>query len=184
MVPKNFDLIYSKDQIADKVRTLGREISVWANDVWERSHSDVLAVPVLRGGIFFYADLVKEITTSIEIAPVRTWAYSRKENATSFSEISVRLDDVAAEGRSVVLIDDICDSGRTLAALEKAFKEAGALEVRSAVLIRRIIEEQEYNPEWVGFAHEGPEWFGGYGMKDRNRWGNLPQIYIVRQIGE
>ncbi|MCB0332119.1 MAG: hypothetical protein KDD55_01400 [Bdellovibrionales bacterium] len=180
-LPHSFKLEYSHTHIKEQVAHLGKEISVWANQVWEDSHTDLLTIPVLRGGIFFFADLVREITSSVEIAPAQTWAYELEQNAVMRSEIKVRIDDVPAKGRSILLIDDICDSGKTLAALSESMREAGAVEVKSAVLIRRSIEDQAFTPDWVGFEYVGPEWFVGYGMEDSGRWRNLPDIYIIQQ---
>lgn len=181
MIPANFKLLYSEQQIAESVARMGADISVWADEVWRRSHTDIITIPVLRGGIFFFADLVRKINHSVEIAPVRTWAYTNTENGVQRPEVKVSLDDVPAQGRSVLLIDDICDSGRTLAVLKQALLDAGALEVRSAVLIKRVLDQKTFEPDWVGFSYTGHEWFVGYGMEDCERWRNLPSSYIIQQ---
>jgi len=181
MVPRNFELLYSKEQIAERVRVLGEEISIWADDIWKRSHSDVLAVPILRGGIIFFADLVRKITPSVEVAPAQAWAYDNSERLEMLKEINFRLDDIPAKGRSVLLIDDVCETGRTLSALKDAFMEGGATEVKAAVLVRRKFKEQSFKPDWTAFEYPGREWFVGYGLEDLHRWRNLPELYIIRQ---
>ncbi|MCB0353636.1 MAG: hypothetical protein KDD64_08935 [Bdellovibrionales bacterium] len=183
-IPKSFHLQYSRRQIQDRVEKLGREISLWSSEVWEHSHSDILTIPVLRGGIFFFADLVREISGSVEIFPAQTWAYEPGVNQVMRSDVKVRIDDIPAKGRAILLIDDICDSGKTLQALSEALRQSGALEVRSAVLIRRAVHEQAYDPEWVGFEYVGPEWFVGYGMEDSGRWRNLADIFVIQQNEE
>jgi hypoxanthine phosphoribosyltransferase len=179
-IPPNFKMLYTASQIEQQVQRLGRQISVWAKKVWEQNQSDLVAIPVLRGGIFFFADLVRHIDHSVEIAPVRTWAYQNDQNVKR-DEFRVNMEGVIAKGRSVLLVDDICDSGRTLKMLRESFIGAGALEVKSAALIRRVLKEPTFSPEWVGFDYDGPEWFVGYGMEDRNRWRNLADIYIIDQ---
>jgi hypoxanthine phosphoribosyltransferase len=181
MIPSNFKLQYSEQDIGSAVSRMGDEISNWAEVVWKESHTDLIAIPVLRGGIFFFADLVRKIRHSVEISPVQTWAYSSTENAVQRSEIRVSIDQVPSRGRSILLIDDICDSGRTLAALKEALLNAGAHDVRAAVLIRRVMEEQCFSPDWSGFEYRGHEWFVGYGMEDCGRWRNLPATYIIAQ---
>ena len=180
-IPKNFQVIYSTTDIAKAVTRLGAEISTWAEKVWDDSHTDIVAVPVLRGGIFFFADLVRSVKCSLEIAPAKAWGYVNTVNAQMLEEVRVDISTVPANGRRVLLIDDICDSGRTMEALRKDFLSAGALEVRSAVLIRRKVAGNEFNPDWVGFHYDGPEWFVGYGMEDSERWRNLPAVYIIKQ---
>ncbi|RME59244.1 MAG: phosphoribosyltransferase [Candidatus Dadabacteria bacterium] len=181
MIPANFKLIYSAQQIKEKVEELGQKISLWAEEIWKDSHSDLLAVPVLRGGIFFFSDLVRKISYSVEIAPVRCWSYRSDVNAEQLSEINVNLEDLPAAGRSILLVDDICDSGQTLETLTSLLKGKGAREVRSAVLIKRECEESRFNPDYVGFYYKGSEWFVGYGMEDCNRWRNLADIYVIQQ---
>ncbi|MCB0339143.1 MAG: hypothetical protein KDD53_06045 [Bdellovibrionales bacterium] len=181
MVPGHFQITFTEADIARQIKRVGSEISVWAKKIWDDSHTDVVAVPVLRGGIFFFSDLVRSVTTSVEIAPVKTWGYVEGENEQKLAKVKVESSMVPAKGRRILLIDDICDSGRTLEALSEHFIEAGALEVRSCVLIKRVIEEETFNPTWVCFEYNGPEWFVGYGMEDSGRWRNLPAVYTIRQ---
>lgn len=181
MIPQNFKLQFTREEIDAAVRRMGSEITVWARRTWEESHTDLIAVPVLRGGIFFFADVVRQIDASVEIAPVRTWVYESTENNVKRSEPRIDMQGVHVRGRSVLLVDDICDSGKTLKLLTETFKAAGALEVKSAVLVKRVLGEETFNPDWAGFSYEGPEWFVGYGMEDCNRWRNLPSIYLIQQ---
>lgn len=180
MIPSHFHLQYSRLEIEEQVARLGRQVVPWVKQTREESHTDILTIPVLRGGIFFFADLVRQIDGSVEIAPIRTWAYEAEQNQVEPRDVRVNLEGVAALGRKVLLVDDICDSGSTLQKLSTVFLEAGAAEVRSAVLIKRALKEQQFEPDWVGFEFDGDEWFVGYGMDDSERWRNLPDIYIIR----
>lgn len=181
MLPANFKLQYDRAQIAEAVQRMGQEISSWAEKVWQESHTDVVAVPVLRGGIFFFADLVREVGHSMEIAPAQTWTYESDANAVQRESMSLNLEQVPLKGRAILLIDDICDSGKTLRVLTETMSGQGAREVRSAVLIKRQLDEKTFDPDWVGFKYNGPEWMVGYGMEDCNRWRNLPSIYTIKQ---
>ena len=179
-IPSNFVLHYSPEMIRTRVVQMGDEIGKWAAEEYRRTGTQLLAIPVLRGGIFFFTDLVRELGISVDIAPVRTWAYDATQN-TLQHEIKVNLDGVAAERRSVLIIDDICDSGNSLHTLTEAFLKAGAHEVRSAVLVRRKLASAPIVPDYVGFEYEGDEWFVGYGMDSCDSWRNLPGIYIIKQ---
>lgn len=180
-LPEYFVPCYSKEAIAVEVRRLGKELSPWAEQVFAESGKDVLCIPILRGGIFFFADLVREVQQSIELAPVKTTAYEPGVNQAATDAVTVHLDEVEAAGRSVLLVDDICDSGRTLKALTRAFLQRGAAEVRSAVLIKRDVKEETFDPDYVGFSYQGPEWFVGYGMEDGDRYRNLPGIFTIQK---
>jgi hypoxanthine phosphoribosyltransferase len=140
-----------------------------------------LAIPVLRGGIFFFADLVRAINASVEIAPVRTEAYEAELNGQPRNEVQIYAEKLAVKGRVVLVVDDVCDSGRTLEELEKALMARGAREVRTVVLVRRLLDHPTFVPCWTGFQYEGPEWFVGYGMDDVERWRNLPGVYIIKR---
>lgn len=179
-LPPHFKPTYSADCIAREVARVGREISEWAEQVWKDSHTDILAIPVLRGGLFFAADVVRAVGNSVEIAAARTMAYDVETNAQR-SGVAINIDGVPAKGRSVLLLDDICDSGKSLKALSEALIAFGAREVRSAVLIQRIIEGQVFTPNYVGIHHQGSEWFVGYGMDDGDHWRNLPGICVIAQ---
>ena len=178
-LPAHFKLQFSQDEIARRVKEVGAEIDAWCASVWADSRTDVVAIPVLRGGIFFFADLVREISSSIEIAPVKTEAYNSETNTATESSVVVYAESLAIKGRVVLIVDDVCDSGRTLEALEKALLERGAREVRSVVMLRRLLPTPTFVPCWVGLQYSGSEWFVGYGMDDSERWRNLPDIYLM-----
>ncbi len=180
-IPANFSQVNGEKEIAARVKALGQEITGWCEGVWKDSHTDVLALPVLRGGIFFFADLVRQLRTSVEVAPIRTSAYESGANGVLKDVVSVYAEQLAVKGRVVLVVDDVCDSGKTLEALEKALLEKGAREVRTAVLVRRLLDAPSFVPCWVGFQYKGPEWFVGYGMDDSERWRNLPGVYVIKR---
>ena len=176
-VPEHYALEYTEADINKQVVRIGAEISAWSHSL-EQS-SDVLAIPVLRGGIYFFADVTRSISASVEVAPGRARAYEEGYNARVRSEIYINLDGVSVSGRNVLLIDDICDSGRTLNKLSAYLLAQGAESVRSAVLILRETAQPAFTPDWCGFSYKGDEWFVGYGMDDQGRYSNLPQIYTI-----
>lgn len=180
-IPANFSCIYSEHEIAKRVAELGHEISSWCSGVWRDSHTDVLVIPVLRGGIFFFADLVRGIAPSIEIAPVTTRGYEVGQNGVQTSAVAIDVSGLAVKGRVVLVVDDVSDSGRTLEALEAKLLAMGAREVRTAVLVRRLLDTPSFVPCWVGFQYSGAEWIVGYGMDDNERWRNLPGVYVIRK---
>lgn len=180
-IPEQFSEVYPAAKIQERIASMASEIGDWCQGVWLDSHTDVLVLPVLRGGIFFFADLAKGIDTSIEIAPIRAQSYESGKNGVPKGEVSIELGQLAVKGRVVLIVDDVCDSGKTLEALEKQLLEMGAREVRSVVLVRRLLDTPSFVPCWVGFQYDGPEWFVGFGMDDNERWRNLPSIYVVKR---
>lgn len=183
MRPTDYTLQYSAEDIRLAVHRVGVELSEWAAGVEKSSGRDIIAVPVLRGGIYFFADLMREIHCSVEMAPVRTRSYVDEVNAAQRDRVEIQLDGLDVSGRAILLVDDICDSGRTMRVLKDHLLARGATEVRSAVLIKRVHDACVFEPDWSAFHYAGPEWFVGYGMEDGNRWTNLPDIYTIRPRG-
>lgn len=180
MIPAHYKLLYKSSQIADAASRVGKEVGEWAKSIRLKYNQEVLTIPILRGGIFFFADLARQVPVSMEVLPGRTRSYKSGVNAEQLEQVSIIIDNENIKNRSILLVDDICDSGRTLNALTDYMKEHGANEVRSAVLIHRIIENAFHQPDWKGFEFKGQDWFVGYGMEDKNSWSNLPDIYTIQ----
>lgn len=177
-LPENLTLYRSREEIDREVERLGREIAHWISDREDSAESDVLCLPILRGALFFCADLLRAIPASVELQTVRVRSYVVGENAKQSQTVDVALDQLGPlAGRSILLVDDICDSGRTLAVLSEMLLGKGAKEVRSAVLVDR--REGEYSPHYCAFEYPGKEWFVGVGMDDKERYRNLPDLYLL-----
>lgn len=182
-LPSHYVATYSAQDIADACERLGKEISLWAAEVKKHAPQDptaatLLTIPILRGGLFFYADLVRAINCSVELVTASASSYDISANAQNAGgEFRSQIDAVPLAGRRVLLVDDICDSGNTLARLQEDFRSRGAIEVRTAVLIRRVIPDAPHIPDYTGFLYEGPEWFVGYGMDDKGDYRNLGAVY-------
>jgi len=175
-LPKNFKLTFSKEQIDKSIISLSKQISLWAN----QSTLDVVGIPVLRGGLFFYADLVRQVDCSIELAPVRSSSYVADVNNIQSEEVKIDTYNKDVKNRNILLIDDICDSGRTFKLLKERLKSLGALDIKTACLIKRELMNPIFNPDYVCFNYPGSEWFVGYGMADKERYSNLDSVYIIK----
>lgn len=177
-IPKNFQLIYSNQKISTEIDHIAREISDWASQVLTETTKPVLAVCILRGGVFFFSDLLQAIPYSIEPSFCRCMSYSQTDNS---ADQTLRLvtEPENLAGRHVLFVDDICDSGRTLDKLTQYAKQNGAIETKTAVLIHRASAQSAIIPDFTAISHHGEEWFVGYGMDDKNSYSNLPQIYTI-----
>jgi len=176
-IPSHFKPAYGRELIAHRVEQLGKQIREWVGD--GSSGEQVLAVCILRGGVPFFSDLVRSLEVSVEPAYCRTWSYSSDINMQHDSPVRVSVETIVPQGRRILMVDDICDTGATLLKLQKVFTDLGAKEVRSAVLIHRQVEESVFTPNWSAFEYQGTEWFVGYGMEDKNHFANLPAVYTI-----
>lgn len=178
-LPQNYIRQFSQDEIARTTERVASEVVEWLTDNEQELNNQVLVLPIMRGALFFFADLIRLIPFSVEIEPIKAQAYESNANKLSDSPVKMSLEEIDVAGRHVLLVDDICDSGATLRALTDKLMTLGAKEVRSAVLLKREIENPVFAPDYVGISHAGDEWFVGYGMDDTQHWRNLPDIYII-----
>jgi len=177
-VPSYFRLAYSANEIDKRCQEMGREITPWAEATIAETGKQILALCILRGGVFFFTDLLRQVPTSLEPGFCRAQSYSSTDNSQG-AELKILIKPEGVSGRRVLLVDDICDSGATLQQMRQCCLDEGATEVRAAVLIHRIHHQQVHTPEFVGFNHPGEEWFAGCGMEDKNFRANYPDIYFV-----
>lgn len=179
-VPDHYSEVFTAEAVQCGVDRVAAELTPWARDVLARGGQQVLALCVLRGAVFFFADLLKAIPVSVEATYCRCRGYETGVNGQMASHLQVEGLDLDLTGRDVLVVDDICDSGRTLAELTNLCRARGAASVRTAVLVHRVIPESLHTPDHAAFRYEGREWFTGYGMDDRSWRTNYPSVYVLR----
>jgi len=179
-VPGNYEEVYPATEVAAGVERVADIIRPWAVESLESDGQQLLALCVLRGAVFFFSDLLQAIPVSVEAAFCRCRGYEVGVNGQLAAGLKVEGLDADLTGRRVLLVDDICDTGRTLAELSALCRDRGAKEVRTAVLIRRLIPESQFAPDHAVFEYAGREWFTGYGMDDRSWRSNYPSVYVLR----
>ena len=177
VIPDRYQLLYPRQLIAKQVQAVAAEIDAWGRQVRKTSGKDLLVFPILRGGMFFFVDIVRALTQSVEVRLLRVMSYAG--NQQQRQNVDVVFEETAMDGRHVLVLDDICDSGRTQVEVSAAFKKQNAAEVRSAVLVRRIIPEIQFIPTWSCFEFEGDDWLVGCGMDDSEHYRNLSDVYRI-----
>lgn len=171
-------ILIDRDSIADRVEQLGERL---VHDLAPVADAGNLVVmPVMTGSIFFTADLVRHLPLAFRILPITLSSYP----GTSTSSLG-HVEQVTAmppdlEGRTVLVIEDILDSGRTLKYLNDALLAAGAGDIRACVLLRKDTTRAcEVDCGYVGF--DIPDDFVvGYGLDYDGLYRNLPDIAVLR----
>jgi hypoxanthine phosphoribosyltransferase len=163
--------LYSEETIARRIEELAQEIAALELD-------DLIIVAVLKGSFIFAADLIRALQRK-GLAPEIDFIFlaSYGTGTTSRGEVKV-LRDVESElnGRDVVIVDDILDSGRTLAFAKALLASRGSRSVRTCVLLdKKVPREAEIVPDFTGF-HCPPVYVVGYGMDLAHRYRELPFI--------
>ena len=163
------EILVQPDQLKERVRALGRQIS---DDYGDR---DVRLVGVLKGAMFFLADLMRNISGTCEVDFMAVASYGSATDSSGVVRILKDLD-TPIEGRHVLIVEDIVDSGLTLQYLLRNLgaRDPASLEV-CALLTKPERRKADVPIRYVGF--EIPNRFAiGYGLDHAERWRNLPYV--------
>ncbi len=176
------DVLFSVGQIAARVDALAEEIADHPTfHEGARGHGAVLAICALRGAFVFAADLLRALSgrgIDPEIAFMQVSSYGPGTRPTSPVRLVQDLQ-VGVDGRPVLLIDDILDTGHTLDFLASHLRQRGASALTSVVLLDKADRrEVAARADFVGFAC--PDVFVvGYGMDADGRYRGLPYIGVL-----
>ncbi len=167
------EILIDEEPLQVRIDELGREISA------DYEGRDLLLVGVLKGAVFFLADLMRRLSVPCEIDFMAISSYGAGTDSSGVVRILKDLDASIA-GRDVLVLEDIIDSGLTLSYLMRslAAREPASLEV-CALLTKPERREIEIPVRYVGF--EIPNKFViGYGLDYAERYRNLPYIGVLR----
>ena len=168
------DVLVSEEEIRARIAELGAEISS------DYAGKSPLLVGVLRGAYMFMADLSRAIDLPVEVDFMAVSSYG---NATASSGVVRILKDLDEdlEGRHVIVVEDIIDSGLTLSYLRRNLENRGAASVEVCTLLVREGRQKVDDPvTYVGFELP-PDFVVGYGLDALGRYRNLP--FIARYTG-
>jgi hypoxanthine phosphoribosyltransferase len=172
--PEIGEILVQADQLKQRVRTLGEEITA------EYQGRDLLLVGVLKGAVFFLADLMRHIDLPCEVDFMAVASYGSATDSSGVVRILKDLD-IPIEGRNVLIVEDIVDSGLTLQYLMRNLgaRNPESLEV-CALLTKPERRKVELPIRFVGF--EIPNRFAiGYGLDLGERFRNLPYVAAVAE---
>jgi hypoxanthine phosphoribosyltransferase len=169
----NLDVLLSTEQIQTKIKELGARITR------DYAGKNPLLIGVLKGACFFLSDLLRAIDTrlSIEFMAISSYGSSTRTSG----EVRILKDlDVPIEGRHILVVEDIVDTGLTLSYLLANLKSRGAASVKLAALLdKHERREKDVEIDYLGFAI--PDYFVvGYGLDFAERYRNLPFIAVLK----
>lgn len=165
--------LVSKEEISRRCAELGEILTK------EYQGKNPLVVGVLKGAIPFMADIVKEMDCQLELDFMDVSSYGNA--LVSSGEVKIIKDlDTNVEGRDMLVVEDIIDSGRTLAYLVDLFKYRKAKSVKIVTLLDkpegRVVE---IKADYVGFDVPN-EFVVGYGLDYREQYRNLPYVGVLK----
>lgn len=166
-------VLFSEEEIQKKIRELGSALTEEYEDRFP------LVVGVLKGAMPFMGDLTKRIDTHLEMDFMDVSSYGNE--MISSGEVKILKDlDTSVEGRDVLIIEDIIDSGLTLSYLVKLFHYRKAKTVKIVTLLDKPEGRKvDLKPDMTGFIVPD-EFVVGYGLDYAERYRNLPYIGILK----
>ncbi len=173
--PQLGKVIVSAAELEDRVRHLGADITA------DYAGRAPLLVGVLKGAFVFMADLSRRIDLPVEFDFMAVSSYGNATKSSGVVRIVKDLD-LDLSGRHVLIVEDIIDSGLTLAYLRKNLlaRDPASVEV-CALMVRDGLQKTELDLRYVGFEIP-PDFVVGYGLDVAERYRNLP--YVAAYLGE
>ena len=168
------EILLTEEEVNAKISELGAAISR------DYEGKEVHLICVLKGGAPFMCELAKRITVPVSFDFMSVSSYGSGTSSSGVVKIVKDLDE-PIEGKDVIVVEDIIDSGRTLSHLMKIFHERKPAGIRLCTLLdkpdRRVVED--VNVDYLGFSIPD-EFVVGYGLDYDQRYRNLPYIGVVK----
>lgn len=184
-------VLIDRARIALRVREIGRQLSAELESDLKRDGGDVMRhpdrivlMPILTGAIVFVADLIREMPLRLSMRVVTVSSYPGTTTKSRGAMLRGALPQDLG-GRHVVVVDDILDSGHTLALVRELVLEQNPASLRICVLLRKDVPrppERQVHPNHVGFDIPN-EFVVGYGLDYNGFYRNLPDIAVL-EAGE
>jgi hypoxanthine phosphoribosyltransferase len=168
------DILIPTDKLQARIREMGAEI---ARDYAGRRPQ---LICVLKGAMIFMSDLMRAIDLELNIDFIAVSSYGKDTRSTGEVKIVKDLDE-PLEGREIILVEDILDTGLTLSYLVNNFRSRGATSIKIAALLNKP-DRRKVDVEVAYKGFDIPDEFVvGYGLDYAERYRNLPFIAVVKQ---
>lgn len=172
MEKHHINVLISEEEVDNKIKELGEQISK------DYEGKEIHLVCVLRGGSFFMCELAKRITVPVSLDFMSVASYGNDTKSSGAVRIVKDLDD-SLEGKDVLVVEDIIDSGRTLSYLLELLKDRKPNSLKLCTLLdkpdRRVVD---VNIDYTAFQVPD-EFVVGYGLDYAQKYRNLPYIGVV-----
>lgn len=169
-------VLIDRERIAGRVGDIGRELTAALSK--DAGADEIVFIPILTGAMVFAADLIRHIPLTLNIRVLTVSSYPGESLRSKGATLRGALPTDLA-GKHVVVVDDILDSGQTLALVHRLISEQAPASLRMAVLLRKDVPREAH----VDVAHVGfdipDEFVVGYGLDFGGRHRNLPDVVTL-----
>lgn len=168
------EVLLTEQEVDERIAEIGAQISK------DYEGKNIHMICILKGGAPFMCELAKRVTTSVSLDFMSVSSYGGNTESSGVVRIVKDLDE-PLEGKDVIIVEDIIDSGRTLSHLLEIFKKRNPASIRLCTLLdkpeRRVVDD--VNVDYVGFRIPD-EFVVGYGLDYDQKYRNLPYIGVVK----
>lgn len=172
MEKHHIEVMLPEEKVDARIREIGEQISR------EYAGKSVHLICILKGSVYFTCELAKRITVPVTMDFMQCSSYGGDTKSSGIVRIVKDLDE-SIEGKEVIIIEDIIDSGRTLSHLKKLLSQRNPARLKICTLLdkpeRRVVD---VDVEYVGFQIED-KFVVGYGLDYDQQYRNLPYIGVV-----
>lgn len=167
-------VLISKAEIAERVREIAAQINSDFRD------EKLIVVCILRGSCYFFTDLTRELDNYIDLEFMSVSSYA--SGTSSSGEVRIIKDiDCAIEGKNVIIVEDIVDTGYTLSYLKRILLERRPKCLKICALLDKPSRRKtDINADYVGFEVPN-EFVIGYGLDYAQNYRNLPYIAVLKE---
>ena len=168
---KKIKVLISSSKIKNKVNKIAQQINK------DFKNKKLVVVSVLSGSVVFCSDIIRKLNVDFEIDFVRVASYKGKKSSGKVKFLSDTAIDI--KGKDVLLVEDICDTGRTLSYVKDLFIKRKAKSVKICTLINKKVEKfKDIKIDYFGFDIEN-EFIVGYGLDYNGKYRGLPYIGVI-----
>jgi hypoxanthine phosphoribosyltransferase len=164
--------LFSRAQIEKRVAEMGKQISAdFAGD-------NVIALCVLKGAVFFLTDLVRNMTIDVALDFIQISSYGNQKFSSGVVTI-LKEPQLDMKGKSVLIVEDIIDSGLSMREVFNYIESRGAAKVKTVTFLDKPkARKVPFNADYIGFSIE-PQFVVGYGLDFAEKYRNLPEVQVL-----
>ena len=164
--------LIDRERIAKRVSELASEISA------DFASSQLVALVVLKGSMFFAADLLREMSMDMEVDVIQVSSYGKEKYSSGVVTI-LKEPQLDMHGKGVLIIEDIVDSGYTIREVHRYIESRGASPVKVVSFLDKPASRKvPFVPDYIGFSIE-PHFVVGYGLDYAEKYRNVPDILVL-----
>ena len=166
--------LIARAKIAERVAAMGKEI---ARDF---AGTEMIALCVLKGGVFFCTDLMREIPMDVALDFIQVSSYGSQKESSGVVTI-LKEPQLDMHGKAVLIVEDIIDSGLSMREVHRYIQGRGATMVRTATFLDKpAARKVDFTAEYVGFSID-PQFVIGYGLDFAEKYRNIPDVQVLSE---